>query len=212
MGQKFSRDVFNRMDDLSPGQKTVGLRERKRRATLLRIAEIGLGLFAENGYDATTLEAIAEAAGISARTFFYYFKTKDEVLQYWQGGGFIEAIAPALLAQPPGQSPLHAVRDCLLTVIVQNQNEKSVIVDRIFNSSEILRSRKQGFYLTLEHAIFAALCQLWPAAARRAALRMTAMLGVGAFRLAMEARRNDTEPRPITAYITESFLVLETQI
>ena len=41
-----------------------GLRERKRRETLLRVAETGLNLFAERGYDATTLEAIAEASGI----------------------------------------------------------------------------------------------------------------------------------------------------
>ena len=64
--------------------KKEGLRERKRRETLQRIAEVGLKLFSEHGYEATTLEAIAEAAGIPPRTFFYYFKTKDEVLQFWQ--------------------------------------------------------------------------------------------------------------------------------
>lgn len=35
------------------------------------------------------MESIAAASGIAARTFFYYFKTKDEILQFWQGGGFI---------------------------------------------------------------------------------------------------------------------------
>ena len=48
------------------------LRERKRRLTLDLIAKTGLKLFIENGYEATTLDAIAAAAGISRRTFFYY--------------------------------------------------------------------------------------------------------------------------------------------
>ena len=68
-----------------------GLRERKRRETLQRIAEAGLKLFVTNGYDATTLETIAEAAGISRRTFFYYFKSKEDILLAWQGG-LIQAI------------------------------------------------------------------------------------------------------------------------
>ena len=57
-----------------------GWRERKRRETLQRIAEMGLKLFIANGYEATTLEAIAAASGISARTFFYYFKSKEDIL------------------------------------------------------------------------------------------------------------------------------------
>ena len=57
------------MESSPPKEK--GLRERKRRETLHRIAEQGLKLFLSNGYEATTLDAIAKAAGISRRTFFY---------------------------------------------------------------------------------------------------------------------------------------------
>src|ERR1700732_3531567 len=78
----------------APAKKN-GLRARKRRETRQRIAKTGLKLFVRKGYDATTLEAIAAAAGISARTFFYYFKTKDEVLQFWQGSGCCGAARPA---------------------------------------------------------------------------------------------------------------------
>ena len=60
-------------------EPTPGLRERKRRETSERIIEKGLKLFVKNGYEATTLDAIAEAAGISRRTFFYYFKSKEEL-------------------------------------------------------------------------------------------------------------------------------------
>jgi AcrR family transcriptional regulator len=193
-------------------EKTEGLRERKRRETLQRIAETGLRLFAENGYDTTTLEDIAAASDISPRTFFYYFKTKDEILKYWQGSGILDALRPVLLAEPISQTPLEAAGNCLLKLMSRYETEKSVIVDRIFNSSETWRTRRQAFYFQMEQAIFETLCELWPQAERRAALRMAAMVSVGAMRLAMEARRQQDGSRPLAEYLRESFAVLKSQI
>jgi AcrR family transcriptional regulator len=198
------------MDNLP--EKTEGVRERKRRETLQRIAEIGLKLFAENGYEATTLEGIAAAAGISARTFFYYFKTKDEVLKFWQGSGILDTIRPTLLAQSTDQTPLDAVQNCLLKLISSYETEKALIVDRIFNSSETLRSRKQAIYFAMELTIFEALCELWPQAERRTSLRMVAMVSVGALRLAMEARRQQDGDPSLAAYLRDSFSILKNQI
>src|SRR5271165_4067433 len=170
-------------------KKTEGVRERKRRETLQRIAETGLKLFAEKGYDATTLEDIAAAAKISPRTFFYYFKTKDEILKFWQGSGILDALRPTLLAENSSQSPLDAVENCLLKLIVRYESEKSVVVDRIFNSSETLRARKQAIYFAIEQTVFETLCELWPEPGQRSELRMVAMVSIGAMRLAMETRR-----------------------
>src|SRR6202795_1925598 len=88
--------------------KKESRREQKRQHTLQRIAETGLELFIANGYEATTLEAIAEGAGISRRTFFYYFKSKEEVLLAWQGSGFLNALRPAMLEESPRQAPLRS--------------------------------------------------------------------------------------------------------
>jgi AcrR family transcriptional regulator len=192
--------------------KPEGVRERKRRETLQRIAEIGLTLFAKNGYEATTLEDIAAASGISPRTFFYYFKTKDEVLKFWQGSGILDALRPTLLAEPTTQTPLEAVEACLLKLISCYDTEKSVIVDRIFNSSETLRARKQAIYFTMELTIFEALRELWPQGERQASLRAVAMVAVGVMRLAMEARRQDDGARPLAAYLRESFSVLKSLV
>ena len=191
-----------------------GLRERKRRETLQRIAEIGLNLFCEKGYDATTLEAIAAAAGISARTFFYYFKTKDEVLYFWQGTGFLEAIGPVLREESTEQAPLEAVHRCLRKLISRYETEKSAVVDRILNSTEALRARKQVFYGQLEQVIYAALSELWPQPERSSALRMTAMLSVGAMRLALENRRQDAQgpSRSLADFLQDSFALLKAQI
>ncbi len=193
-------------------EKTEGARERKRRETLQRIAETGLKLFAEKGYDATTLEDVAAAADISPRTFFYYFKTKDEILKFWQGSGILDALRPTLLAEDTRQSPLDAVESSLLQLISRYESEKSVIVDRIFNSSETLRARKQAIYFAMEQTVFEALCELWPVPERRAELRMVSMMSIGAMRLAMEARRQQDGQRPLAAYLRESFAVLRGRI
>lgn len=60
--------------------ETMGLRERTRRAVRAELAELALGLFIERGYEGTTVEDIAAAAGLSKRSFFRYFPTKEDVL------------------------------------------------------------------------------------------------------------------------------------
>jgi AcrR family transcriptional regulator len=57
-----------------------GVRERKRLATWHALRASALGLIAQRGYDSVTVEEIAAKAGVSKRTFFNYFSSKDAVV------------------------------------------------------------------------------------------------------------------------------------
>ena len=85
------------------------LRDHARGAVRDEVAKQAWLLFAENGYEATTVDQIAEAAGMSRRTFFRYFAGKDElVLERLVESATM--IADALRGRPPAESAWPALR------------------------------------------------------------------------------------------------------
>ena len=93
---------------------SCGLRERKKEATHAAIQRAALELFEKQGYDATTVEEIAGAAGVSARTFFRYFESKiDLVIERKESapGHTRGPLAELLAARPPEEAPLLAMQN-----------------------------------------------------------------------------------------------------
>jgi AcrR family transcriptional regulator len=86
---------------------TGGLRERKKLKTRMAIQREAMRLFEHQGYDATTIEQIAEAVEISPSTFFNYFPSKEDVV-------FTDPYDPlfisAFLARPSDEPVLDAIR------------------------------------------------------------------------------------------------------
>ncbi|HEX3782578.1 MAG TPA: TetR family transcriptional regulator [Pseudonocardiaceae bacterium] len=88
-----------------------GLRERKQQRQRAELVRIGMRLFAERGFDATTVDEIAEAAEVSRRTLFRYFGTKGDIVMEW-ARGTTTMLRDALRARPLDEHPfasLHAI-------------------------------------------------------------------------------------------------------
>jgi AcrR family transcriptional regulator len=95
------------VSEASPYARPVGLRERKKARTRAAIREHALRLIREQGYNATTVEQIAEAAEVSPSTFFRYFPTKEDVVLQDD----MDVIGMQNFeAQPPELSPIAAYR------------------------------------------------------------------------------------------------------
>ncbi len=73
------------------------------------LIDAALALFAAHGFDATTTDQIAERAGVSARTFFRYFPTKESVV-FHRDYGFMRSFAAAYRAQPAELQDYDALR------------------------------------------------------------------------------------------------------
>jgi AcrR family transcriptional regulator len=93
-----------------------GLRGRKKRELKAEIARFGLELFTRHGFRETSIEAIVEPLGVSKRTFFRYFATKEDVVFAWYEELTSELVA-ALEARPLGESPLEAVSETLRSLL-----------------------------------------------------------------------------------------------
>ena len=188
-----------------------GLRERKQRETRQRIAETGLALFLANGYEGTTLDAIAKESGISRRTFFSYFKSKDDIILAWQSGAW-DAICAELLKVSPDEKPMDAVRKTLVRHIAGYESDKMIAIDKVMRASETLVARKQTAYVIKEEALYSVMCQVWRQPQRRVALRIVAMASIGAMRLAISEWQNQSGTRSAADFLEDSFAILKDEI
>jgi AcrR family transcriptional regulator len=91
-----------------PQAKPPGsLRERKKDRTRRTLQVEAMRLFAEKGFEATTIEEIAAAAEVAPRTFFRYFPTKEEVV-FW--AEYQPMLAEFVAARPDDEPALEALR------------------------------------------------------------------------------------------------------
>jgi AcrR family transcriptional regulator len=112
----------------------LGLRERKKARTRAAIRDHALRLIREQGYDATTVEQIAEAAEVSPSTFFRYFPTKEDVvLQDDMDLLWVDAFR----AQPPELSPLAAMRAALHEAFANMSTEDLAVLRQTMDLAAI---------------------------------------------------------------------------
>ncbi|MFC5146088.1 TetR/AcrR family transcriptional regulator [Streptomyces aureoversilis] len=85
----------------------LGLRERKKIQTRQAIRRAAYRLFEQQGYDATPVDRIAEAADVSPSTVFRYFPTKEDIVLTDEYDPVLEA---AIRARPAEETPVEAIR------------------------------------------------------------------------------------------------------
>ena len=128
-----------------------GLRERKKAETHQALAKAALDLADRLGPERVTVEAIADAAGVSPRTFFNYFPSKEDA---------IVGIAPAqssalladLLSRPEDEPPLDALRAVVLAAAerLQAGGDDWVIRHRLIQKHHSLAVRRAAWFAEVE--------------------------------------------------------------
>ena len=125
----------------------TGLRERKKAKTRAAIRDHAMRLFEEQGYAATTVDQIVEAADVSQSTFFRYFPTKEDLVLV---DDFDPLIVAAMRAEPPELDPIETIRRAIRAVLAEISEpdwEREQRRQRIFQSVPDLRARMMQQYL-----------------------------------------------------------------
>ncbi|MEU8273487.1 TetR/AcrR family transcriptional regulator [Microbispora bryophytorum] len=86
-----------------------GLRERKKRETRQRIADVAMGLFLQRGFDNVTVAEVARAADVSVNTVFNYFRTKEDLFLD-RSEESEDMLARAVRERRVGETAVEAVR------------------------------------------------------------------------------------------------------
>ena len=163
----------------------TGLRERKKQQTRAALAEAGLKLFAERGYDETTLAEIAEAAGVSTRTVFAYFPSKEDIL-FAGLQTMCDVGSRAIVERPEGMDALTALRDFIVSSAHEKDELDHKLAERIAGDPT-LASHQRARISQLQDTL---------------AVELARDLGVG---------EDDLRPKVAAASLVSAFEVLQTQ-
>jgi TetR/AcrR family transcriptional regulator, regulator of mycofactocin system len=95
---------------------------RRRNVLLARYEQIAWQLFAQRGFREVTVDEIAEAAGVSARTLFRYFPTKEEFLLGFTRRG-LQTLVDLIAELEPGPDPVRSVWQLIRSYSVQEPQD-----------------------------------------------------------------------------------------
>ena len=110
-----------------------------------RLQQAALGLFASRGFDQSTAADIAEAAGLTERTFFRYFGDKREVLFYGQSD-FVRLFLDGMAAAPADATPMGLVAAAIAGAATSFPDERrpfSRMRQEVIDSNAALQERER---------------------------------------------------------------------
>lgn len=109
------------------------------------IAKVAMTLFARDGFSEVTVDQIADEVGISPRTFFRYFATKEDVV-FHQDQRLQARLVRALEARPATEGPITALRESYLaTSTVADADRAEVLAfSHVRTATQALKDRANG--------------------------------------------------------------------
>jgi AcrR family transcriptional regulator len=187
-----------------------GLRERKKLETRAALQDAALRLAVEAGPDKVTIEAVAEAAGVSPRTFFNYFPSKDDAI-IGVPASSASTLLTELRSRPGDEPPLVALRETIRASIarLQEDPDRWALRTQLVQRYPDLGARFASRMTELEHELAAELARrtgldpgrdVYPAAAVGAVM--------GCVRAAMTLWR-EHEPAPLEELLEQVFTYLD---
>jgi len=120
----------------------VGRREANKQATRAALAAAAKRLFAERGFEQTTVRDIARAAAVTERTFYRYFDGKEGLLaeEYLS---WLNRLQDAIVARPAAEAPLVAVQRAMMTVARQAAAEQGPAPVWVFSEGPPMRTLRR---------------------------------------------------------------------
>jgi len=154
------------------------LRSRKQEVVSNAILDAAIALFKEKGFDQTEVAEISDAAGISKRTFFRYFATKDDLLgrSVMEYG---EVLVAAIRSAPPECTDMEVIHQALLAGVGYNKRPEARARQLIAISTSHPAARQA--YLSRKHLVEDAIAEAFASRARRAKrndLRVRLLAGI----------------------------------
>lgn len=139
--QVLATDALSYTSLMIPAGPNLTLRERTRKAVHAEITDTALRLFTERGFDNTTVDQIAEAVGISRRSFFHYFGTKEDVV-LGDLAALGEVVREALESRPADESAWEAIREAFQSLRGADYSpEAELAVAKMYHDAPSLRAR-----------------------------------------------------------------------
>lgn len=185
-----------------------GLRERKKQQTRDAIVRSAMELFAERGFDATTIADIAAAADIAPRTFFGYFPSKEAVV-FHDFDELFEDFSARLRDRSPGETAFAALRAWIVELISAAERDGDDPRDCLIATTPSLEAHDRANMARFNEVLTTCVAEDLGVAPDSLRAQMVAAASIAAMESMRSLKERDSTPEHALAVMDEVLLFLE---